>query len=200
MNYGNYVVELKVPDKTIAIPVNWLVIEKTNDMIKIKKATVMQPPTGCGKHDWYSAVLDILPEPAGIKLDNGYRKLRYAELYLEKISHGYLVFEKTEEGWLVTNEKEPEVFVYTMTYELSSRTCGARYEVVSTENVIDVKTNEANCNAYGKASVFLLLQTDKEAIVEYKQRTGRYRGPCEEVIKKVKIVWNNGNPTETKTE
>ena len=192
----NYVVRLSVREdiKTIAIPIDWLVVSKEGDMIKIRKATVMSRPRGCGRHHWYSAVLDMLPEPAAIKLENGVRRLKYATLYYDKSSTGYLVFERTEEGWLVTNDREPEAFVYEIFYEITSRTCEAKYEVLSTVNVYDVKTCNANCRADGKASIFLVLPTDREAEVVYKMREGKYRGSCEDVVQKAKIVWNNGEP------
>lgn len=195
INYENYVSELKIPENinTIAIPLEWLVLKKSNEMITIRKATIMMPPKGCGRHSWYSAKLNIMPEPAGIRLINGMRKLRYAELYAEKISHGYLVFERTNEGWLITDEREPEAFIYVISYEITSRRCSAKFEVLST-NVIEAQTNSANCRANGMASIFLLLPTNGEFIIEYKKTTGAYRGPCEEVIKKEKIRWNNGEP------
>ena len=191
----NYVVRLSVREdiKTIAIPIDWLVVSKEGDMIKIRKATVMSRPRGCGRHHWYSAVLDMLPEPAAIKLENGVRRLKYATLYYDKSSTGYLVFERTEEGWLVA-DKEPEAFVYEIYYEITSRECRASYEIIRTENVFDAKTNSANCRANGKASIFLVLPTDREAFVEAKRVDGGYKGPCWRVVERMKISWNSGNP------
>ena len=148
------------------------------------------------------------------------RKLKYAEVglwdrywdtpedvakkkLLEKpcfYAKGYLVFGRVSGlEWRITNV-DPEAFVFVLSYSLHSRSACAEYRVLATENIYVHDTDYACCRTYSEAALLLICDAKKPATLEYVFIDAPYRGDPEEVRKKIKITWNNGNPKTEETE
>jgi len=188
---------------TIAIPTNWIeyFYDNEKEVVVIKKRKPKSPEYIAGAAHRFRFELPIYIK-GGIKIFNGHRKLKYAEISInnDDIEYkGYLVFEKVNENeWKITT-KEPEVYIYTKHYYLESRTGSARYEILKTKNVLFATTRSTSTAIDSVAAIMLILPTDKPAYIEYSKTMCPYRGKCENIIKDIKIEWNNGNPEEKET-
>jgi len=99
---------------------------------------------------------------------------------------GFLVFERISENeWKLTKEK-PEAWIYLKSYSLHSRTCCARYEVVSSD-AFDVKTFMTSTTLDSVATLICIAPYPTFKLY-YKYESGPYRGDCETIEVKKKIT------------
>ena len=101
--------------------------------------------------------------------------------------------------WRLANV-DPEVFVFVLSYSLHSRSACAEYRVLATENIYVYDTDYACCRTYSEAALLVIADAKKPATLEYTFIDAPYRGDPEEVRKKIKITWNNGNIEIKETE
>jgi len=202
-------VRLNIPDEVnvIAVPTKWLETfysEKEGKTIEVIKKSMPEYERGCGAAHYYVIKVVMLPR-GGILIDKEKeRKGKYHVIHTDGSVEGWLVFEKDVNScksendsticeWKLSKDKEPEAFVFQFSDSVSSRVCSASLNVLKTENVLNYVTAETGCAIASEATVAMIVPTDRDAIVEYERERGSYRGPCEKVIEKRRISWNNGN-------
>ena len=206
--------KLYIPSQieVVAIPGNLLsffISEQNGAKILVIKKTPPFFDSGCGARHWVRLEVIMLPR-GGIALpQNGKRTLKYGEIDSNGQIKGYLVFEKIKETckqeekgeiceWRIT-KKDPQAFLMVKHGYKYSRTCSYYYHDIKGD-ILAYLEGSTGCATMSTATMFLLLPTDRPAIVSYKIHTGEYRGECWDEEVKMKVYWNNGDVKEEEYE